>query len=256
MSASHRVSLEPVFILHRRAYRETSLILECLTVEHGRVGVVARGGRGPRSRLAGLLQPFQPLLMSWQGRGELATLTGAEAAGRPLTPPGGKVFSGFYVNELMLRLVRRGDAVPGVFALYRELLADLARRDATEEEVLRPFEKALLDELGYGLLLDHEADTGRPVEAGVTYRYELEHGPVRAGAGSTSGRLTLAGEALLALSRGDPPPESARGDVKRLMRAALSLYLGDAPLKSRQLYARFARANDRIPEGDEDDADA
>ena len=252
MAAVHRVSLESSFILHRRPYRETSLILECLSAEHGRVGLVARGGRGPRSKLAGLLQPFQPLLLSWQGRGELGTLTGAESAGRALAPPGGKVFSGFYANEIMIRLLRRGDPAPGVFELYRGLLTELARVDSAEEELLRPFEKALLDELGYGLLLDREADSGLPVEPGATYRYELEHGPVRVD-GPISGRLVISGEALLALDRGEAPPAQARGAVKRLMRAALSLYLGDAPLRSRELYARFTRGNGANVGGDNDD---
>ncbi len=245
MNERERVDLEPGLLLHRRPYRDSSLLLEAFTETHGRIGLVARGGRGGRSRGQGLLQPFQPLLLSWRRRGELGTLAGAEPQGGALALKGLALFSGFYVNELMLRLLRRDDPHPELFGLYRQTLGALAGLgEADPQPVLRLFEKRLLEGLGYGLLLDVEADSGAPVEAGLRYRYELERGPVPdAGIGSEG----IRGASLLALARENLEDEQALQECRRLLRRALALYLGDRPLKTREVLAALLRGKTRSP---------
>jgi hypothetical protein len=137
----------------------------------------ARCGVSPRSRLKGLLQPFAPLLLSWTGAGELATLTAAEEAGRPAPLPPNRVLAGLYANELLVRLLPRQDPQPGLFAAYQTLLAELAAAPG-EEPPLRRFEKKLLEDLGYGLTLDREAASGAPIVAEERYRYVLDRGPL------------------------------------------------------------------------------
>ncbi|HEY9197944.1 MAG TPA: DNA repair protein RecO [Gammaproteobacteria bacterium] len=229
--------LQPGYILHQRAYRDTSLLLEVFTREHGRLGLVARGARAPRSRIRGLLQPFQPLLLSWSGKGDLGTLAGVETAGEPggATPrlSGATLYSGFYLNELLIRLLQRHDPHPELFVAYDAALRGLC--DAPQRP-LRIFEKHLLETLGYGLLLDHEADSGEPVNADAEYRYALEAGPQRCTAVVAQG-LKLSGRSLLSLAAEDLSDAQSLADSKRLLRAALDLYLGDRGLKTREVFA-------------------
>lgn len=228
------VELESAYVLHRRPYRDSSAIIELLTADKGRVGVVARGVRGQRSRQAGLLQPFQPLRVSWRARGDLGTLTGAEAASGPLGLAGRRMVAGFYANELMLRLLVRHQPHTMTFASYAALLGQLANGAAIGPS-LRVFERDLLTDLGYGLALTTDA-LGETVQADGWYRYELQKGLVPVG-GEGVGRCVL-GESLLALARGEPRPVDDQA-LKRVTSLALRPYLGDAPLKSRELYARY-----------------
>ena len=238
---SRRVENEPGYVLHARPWRETSLILEAFTRAHGRVGLTARGARRPRSRLRGLLVPFFPLLLSWTGRGELPALTGADPEG-PARPAlrGRALFSGFYLNELMLKLLPRNDAHAELFDDYRDALAGLGAGGAAEP-VLRVFEKRLLDALGYGPTLDRDADTGAPVFAHRRYRYLSHHGPVEeAGAAAAAEEgVAVSGRTLLALARGrlGDGEERERHEARNLMRAILAPHLGPRPLGSRQLFA-------------------
>lgn len=225
--------LHPAYILHQRPYRDTSLLLEVFSRDHGRFGLVARGARGPRSRIRGLLQPFQPLLLSWSGRAELGTLHSVEADGAAPRLTGTTLYSGFYLNELLMRLLQRLDPHPGLYAAYAEAL------DGLQTEALRPlrlFEKRLLEALGYGLLLDCEADSGEPVDAGTEYVYALESGPARC-AGAATGGLRLSGRSLLSLAAEELADAQSLSDAKRLLRAALGLYLGDRELKTREVFA-------------------
>jgi DNA repair protein RecO (recombination protein O) len=227
--------LEAAFVLHRRAFRETSALVELFTREHGRVGLVARGVRGKRARNAGVLQPFSRLSVSWSAQGELGTLTGVEAAGPVRGLSGRRLASGFYLNELILRLTRREDPLPELFDRYAETLAALAG-GAGEAPVLRLFERDLLAALGYGLQLETDT-TGARVTDDRHYRYELEHGPVPVG-GAQPGMLHLSGASLLALASGHFGDADTEREALRLTRAALRLYLGDRPLKSRELLTR------------------
>ncbi|HNW78055.1 MAG TPA: DNA repair protein RecO [Candidatus Competibacteraceae bacterium] len=228
-----RVLLQPAFILHRRPYRDSSLLLEALSMEHGRLGLVARGAAGPRSRLRGLLRPFVPLLLSWSGAGDLVTLTGAEEQQPQSSLPPARLLSGLYANELLVRLLPRRDPCPELFKAYARLLAELATA-AAEEPVLRSFEKCLLSELGYGLNLEHEAHSGAPIVAEAQYQYVLDCGPL-AVAGNATG-VPISGRGLLALRDGTLDDPVLLREAKRLTRAALAVQLQGQLLKTRELY--------------------
>jgi DNA repair protein RecO (recombination protein O) len=233
-----RVQLEPAYILHGRPFRETSLLLEAFTRDHGRVGIVARGARASRSRWKNLLQPFRPLLLSWTQRGELATLTAADQVGSPPPAQGQALFCGLYANELLIRAMQRSDAHPELFEAYRNLLGELAAH-LHPEPVLRVFEKQLLDALGFGMQLENEAETGAPVESSRWYQYIPERGLVRVSAARTgeegeNSRL-VSGDALLALQ--DNRVENTHmAELKRLMRQVLRHHLGDKPMVSQSLF--------------------
>ncbi len=148
-----RVTLHPVFILHTRPFRDTSLLVDALTTEYGRISVLARGVRTARTPLRGILQPFVPLLMSWSGKGELVSMSKVEAVGLPYSLQGKALISGFYLNELIMRLLHRYDPHPILYDAYQQALLGLQQK-TTIELVLRLFEKCLLKELGYGLQLE------------------------------------------------------------------------------------------------------
>lgn len=233
MASSTRIELAPAYILHRKPFRNTSALLEIFTRDHGRLGLVARGVFRRGSRWQALLQPFVPVLLSWQGRGDLGSLIGAEPDGSARFLPGREVLSGFYMNELLLRLTQRFDPHPGLFALYASALGALPGGD--HEQVLRVFERGLLEELGYGLPLTHEAGGRRAVQPDAWYRYEVERGPQPC-PGPEPGAVR--GATLLALAEGSLTSPEARREAKRLMRGVLDFYLGDRPLKTRSVQWR------------------
>jgi len=237
-----RVSMQPAYVLHHRPYRETSSLLELLTEEHGRIGAVARGARLASSRWRGLLQPFRPLLLSWSGRGELVTLTGAEPASAALMIPAERLMSAWYANELMIRLLGRSDPQRKIFLAYATVLAELAGT-TSEAAALRLFEKRLLDALGYGLALTHDALTGAPIEPEHCYAYRLERGPQSVGV--AEGELVLAGRSLLALAAERFDDDGTLKDARRLLRAALDLYLGERPLRTREVGRAMRRRAER-----------
>jgi DNA repair protein RecO (recombination protein O) len=233
MSSSNKVALQPAYVLHTRAYRDTSLLIEVFTPEYGRVGLIARGARSAKSRVRGVLQPFRSLLVSWTGRGELQTLAAVEEAGRAPRLPGDRLIAGFYLNELIMRMIQRGDPHMRLFAAYSDALTAMEAPNQLER-TLRMFEKRLLDDLGYQLLLDREAGGGAPVDAGRRYSFLIERGPVGEAAGEHGG-VSVGGASLLSLHHEDLTDEASLADAKRLMRAVLSWYLGSRPLKSREL---------------------
>ncbi|TCK17583.1 DNA replication and repair protein RecO [Thiogranum longum] len=237
VGSASRVELTPGFVLHQRPYRETSALLEIFTPTHGRVGLVARGVYAPKSRRRGELQAFRALRLSWNERGELGTLTGVESDGPGVSLAGAALYSAFYLNELLVRLLVRHDPHPLLYERYRQALQALSDQPAGIELTLRLFEKQLLQETGYGLLLDVDCETGEPVQADRFYDYHLEAGPVASIPGSTKGFL-FPGSSLLALAQESNLDEVVLRDAKRLMRAALSLYLGGKPLKSRELFVK------------------
>jgi DNA repair protein RecO (recombination protein O) len=218
-----RVQLEPAYLLSVRAYRETSALLEVFTATHGRTGLVARGTRGPKSKLRGLLQPFQPLLLSWSERGELGTLHTAEAAGAPPLLSGEAVFSGWYLNELLLRLLQRHDPHPALFDAYERTLRALA--DAGAVRALRLFELELLSELGYGLQVPDD------LHAEGWYRYEPDAGLRVAEPGPESYR----GTSLLALAEEALDTPESLNDARRLLRQALAPHLGGRALRTPEM---------------------
>ncbi|MEW5770656.1 MAG: DNA repair protein RecO [Pseudomonadota bacterium] len=226
---SERVDHEPAFILHTRPWRETSLIVDVISRHHGRLGVVARGARRQTSSLKSRLIAFQPLHLSWFGKGALRTLHDAEWQGGDLCLRGHGLMCGFYLNELLLRLLPEGDAHEALFDHYQATLEAL-NRQADVEPTLRRFELDLLSELGYAQPLGHTA-AGGDIDENARYGYAFGEGvvPPRPGAAVYRGRT------LLHLARGDLTDPATLAEGKLLMRALLAHYLGDKPLATRQL---------------------
>lgn len=227
---TERISLSPAYLLHQHAWRETSRVLEIWSREHGRLGIVARGVRRPRSPFRGLLQPFTPLKLSWSHRGELGNLTGAEAAATAPNLQGRPLMAAFYLNELLLRLLARQDPHPQLYDAYAATLTALAH-DNRPAPPLRIFEKHLLTALGYGLSLDRQAGSQQPVMPDAEYRYDLDAGPVPATRAQSSG-LPISGRALLALHNEELDDAEDLRAARRLLRAALERHLDGRPLKT------------------------
>jgi DNA repair protein RecO (recombination protein O) len=229
-----RIEQQPVYVLHARAYRETSLLLECLTRDHGRVGVVARGVRGERARLSrAQLEPFQGLSMDLLMRGELATLAALDATGAPLSITGDAALAGLYLNELVVRMTGRNDPSPLLFAAYARTLTRLAGAEPLAW-TLRRFERDLLDAIGYALPLQFDAQTGEPLEPDASYRYHVGEGAVRCVAGSSQ---ALLGSDLLALSSDRPPDSRGLLALRDMMRAVIRFHLGGGELRSWRVLA-------------------
>lgn len=233
-----RASLQPGYVLHSRPYRDSSSLLEVFTAEHGRLSVLAKGARrqGRRAGSSALLQPFTPLLLSFSGRSELKTLTATEAAGKPFPLRGEQLYSGLYMNELLVRLLQRFDPHARLFAAYGDGLQRLGEEVAPAPE-LRAFELLLLEELGYSFSLSHEGHSGDPIRPGVWYRYETGRG---LNALAAEERGALPGEHLLAMSCGNFGG-AVGPTAKLLLRRALREHLGSEPLRSRELFLRGGR---------------
>ena len=223
-------------MLHARPWRETSLLVEAFSRGYGRLGLIARGARRPNSRMRGLLQPFIPLLLSWRGRGELATVTGAEIEGGVLHLDGPTAIVGFYVNELLLRFLHRHDPEPILFDHYRLTLDGIAHA-AEPEPVLRIFEKRLLQVVGYALELERETHSGVPIEPGARYRYTTDSGPERCSNGPCHG-VCVDGSTLLALARERLTDRRVLREAKYLMRSIIDEHGGGRAFASRSLWRR------------------
>lgn len=233
MNSPVRVELEFAYVLHARSYRETSQLLEVFTPGHGRVGLLARGSRRPKSPFRGLLNPFQPLRLSWSGRGELGSLRQVELAGIASAPSGNLLMAGFYVNELILKLLQRNDAHPGLFTHYASLIGRMTDRDEVEKG-LRRFELELLREIGYELNLSHEAVTHVPLTAGQCYEFHVEQGPV-AVEHEVCGDMCFTGRELLAIGQQNFADKETLLAAKRLLRTTLDFHLGGKNLQTRRI---------------------
>jgi DNA repair protein RecO (recombination protein O) len=234
---ARRIQLTPGYILHHRPYRDTSRILEIVTREHGRLTVFARGVRGPKAKLASLLQPFQMLLFSWTGRGEAAQLTGAESAQAAPPLPPACLMAAFYLNELLMKLTTRHDPLPLLFDTYHAALEGL-RHGAPLEPQLRVFEKRLLEALGYGLDLSAEAHTGKRIEPDEYYHFRPEQGLVATVADAAG---ALVGHSVIGLANEHLSGERELEDAKRLLQAALAQCLEGRPLATRTVARAVAR---------------
>lgn len=228
---------EPAYVIHRRPWRETSLMVDLFTLNRGRMTVIARGASGARSPLKAQLQPFQPLLLDWTGRGDLKTLTQVEVRPGPHLTRTASLYSGLYLNELLQRILPAADPHPNLFATYIETLAALAESQDVEP-VLRRFERAFAEALGYGFAWDRANDTGQPVESHGRYCYDPEQGIVAAW--SESVRLRdLSGAVLLAIADGDLVSPACRRTAKRVMRVLVDYLLQGRPLNSRRLFSHL-----------------
>ncbi len=225
---------QPAFVLHSYPFRETSLVVELFTRDFGRVAVVARGARRPKSVLRGVLLAFQPLLVSWSGKGEVRTLVRAEWHGPYLPLQGLSLICGFYLNELLLKLTVRHDAHEQLFTTYSQTLSALAP-EREPAAILRRFEKALLRELGYALTLDRDVESGHSIAAEARYTYVVERGPTATGKNNGENGVELLGQTLLDMQSDDYSGAVTQQQSKTLMRALINHYLGDQVLHTRQL---------------------
>jgi DNA repair protein RecO (recombination protein O) len=221
-----RLNGEPAFVLHRRQFSETSLLLDVLTLQHGRLGMLARGARSARSSLSALLQPFQALRVSAAGGGELLRLSGADATEPPFALLGERALAGLYANELLVRLWPRGESQPNLYERYVELLRSLAG-PAPLAWQLRCFERDLLDSLGYGYDYTSDAD-GRGLDPGGRYQYAPDSGFI----GVSDRQAGYSGAAILALAATAPPDATLMREQRRLLRALIAAQLNGPPLRS------------------------
>lgn len=225
---------QEAFVLHAWPYRETSLLVDVFARTAGRITLVAKGARRPRSALRGTLLSFQPLQLGWYGKGEVRTLLRAEwMGGQPLLQ-GEALLCGFYLNELIQRLLPREDPHESLYLQYGEALRAMAAGGATGP-ILRSFEKALLREIGYALVLEHEGLSGRSIDAEKTYTYDPDRGPIEIGA-SAQVEVRLTGRALMAIARDDYSDTSTQQQAKALMRSLVNHRLEYQPLKSRRIF--------------------
>jgi DNA repair protein RecO (recombination protein O) len=230
-----RVDDEPSFVLHSYPYSETSLIVDVFSLRHGRVPLLARGARRPHSQLRGMLLAFQPLSLHWAGRNEVRTLVRAEWQGGLPLLSGRAMWCGFYLNELLMRMLARDDPHEDLFAVYGEALQRMAA-GAAPEPVLRWFEKRLLLALGYALVLEAEAGThGQALDEQALYRYDPERGPLRIEQGEAGG-TRVRGSTLRAIAEDRFEDPQVLGEAKALMRQVIAHRLERHPLRVAQVF--------------------
>ena len=233
MAERARQESREAFVLHSYPYRETSLLLDVFARGFGRVSMVARAARSPRSALRGVLLAFQPLTLSWFGKGEVRTLARAEWIGGTPRLQGEALMCGFYLNELLLRLLPREDSHDALFTRYRHALQQLASHEDTAA-ALRSFERALLKELGYAMALERDSANGSAIDPSKSYRYDPERGPVEVA--DTASESVVSGRTLLDMARDDYADPLTQQQAKALMRTLLNHRLDYQPLKSRRIF--------------------
>ena len=221
------------YLLHARPFRETSVLIELFGVECGKVSLVARGAKRPKSPFRGVLLPFQPMYAAWVGRSELKTLTRAEANTAPHALKGAALLCGFYLNELLMKLMPRDDAHEQLFTRYVETLESL-QQESDPAPALRRFEKHLLRELGYALILEREIESGREIDPELSYIYQPERGPVAASA--ENGGPAIKGKTLLDILEDDYRDPVTLSQSKLLMRFLIAHHLGGKTLNTRNLF--------------------
>jgi DNA repair protein RecO (recombination protein O) len=234
--SKRRADHEAGFVLHTYPYKETSLIVEAFTRRFGRVSLLARGARRPRSAMRGVLLSFQALSLSWSASTELGNLIGAEWSGalRPLRGRG--LMCGFYLNELLLRLLAREDAHEALFDHYDAALLRLAA-GTDFASILRNFEKRMLAELGYAPLLERDA-ASRPIDPAARYVYEPERGPMLLNNSlnnSISKQTSVSGQTLLDVAADDYERAQTRDEARMLMRTLITQRLHGQELHTRAI---------------------
>jgi DNA repair protein RecO (recombination protein O) len=229
-----RVDLQPAYILHTRPYRDTSLLIDFLTPDFGRVTAVARGVRKNKTPRRQLLNPFSRLLLCWQGKTDMKLLTNFESDNHFLTLTANHLYSGFYLNELLVRLLPEMDRHNGLYYAYEQTL-DALQSQSDIEPLLREFEFRLLDELGYGLDFSVDARSGYAIDMQAMYECHVQEGFFSAHT-DVPAQFLLKGEWLLAIAAGDYSDSATRLAAKHLSRRMLKPLLGSRPLNSRQLF--------------------
>ena len=233
-----RVALQPAYVLHTQPFQNTSLLVDFFTMDYGRVRAVAKGARSAKSKYRPLLQLFQPLLVSFSGRGELKTLTGLESSLGALRLEGQRLFSGMYINELLTRLLMHHVEHKQLYLAYQDTLAAL-QGDTAIQLLLRQFELCLLSELGYGINLDSDCHSHEPIEVGLRYRFTPDVGfQALVDEGQHTSSKVYLGAHIVSLREHDLTDAEVLKTAKRLLRTALAAHLGGKPLHSRSLFAK------------------
>jgi DNA repair protein RecO (recombination protein O) len=232
---AHKQTNQPVYVLHTYPFKETSLVVELFSQQFGRIAAVAKGARRPHSAMRGMLQSFQMLDGAWSGKNELKTLHSLDWSAGLTLLKGEALMCGFYMNELLLRLLPREDAHENLFAYYQTTLKTLAENPDVAI-TLRRFELKLLQEMGYAVPLRID-EKDAPIEANKTYRYEAEYGAkiFNGDLNATKYGVQLSGKTMLDMARDDYMDAATQSQSKQLMRYLLAHYLGDKPLHTRQL---------------------
>jgi len=237
MSDREEVLLEPAYVLHLRPYRNTSLIVECLTGRFGRQTLIAQGARRPQSHQRSLLQAFSPLLLSWVRRGEIGRLTHVEAAGRYGALAGDGLLAAYYLNELLLRLVPRGDQNEQILSCYSSCLDQLSEPGGVAR-ALRLFELDLLSALGVGIDLERDFQSGEPIEPDREYLFEHESGLTATRTGTTM--TSYRGQHLISLREHRLDDAASLSSARHLLGRILHGQLGERPLKTRVVARELA----------------
>ncbi len=236
--AAYQIHQQAVFVLHTRPYTETSLIIEVFSQEFGRLGLLAKGARNSKTRKRGILLPFQPLLMSWTGKGELPILTEVEQGHSLFYFDYKSRVCGFYANELVYKLLQRKDPYQKLYQSYNQLmqsLHDCSFKNKERELSLRLFEKNLLSEIGYALILDRDIDQHELINPELVYRYIPERGPEIYRSNKGESPLIVSGMVLHCIDRNSYPNDIIMQQAKRFMRNILQSLLGGKPIHSRSL---------------------
>jgi DNA repair protein RecO (recombination protein O) len=270
MTSFSRAHLQPAYVIHQRSFRDSSAIVDIFSEAFGRRSLVAKGIKRPKSKLRGLLQPFQPLLISWTGKSELGTLTDAELYSRPVKMNAKYIPSAFYLNELITNLIHKHDPHSDIFVSYHNTLDNLQQLSGQEDDellwqaYLRRFEIVLMQSSGYGLVLDHDVATQKNIDANKLYDFVLDHGPINvehvhsqvpySEAPNLERRgIEISGTALLMLAdenqmlnlsrQNDNVSRQLFKEAKRLLRTVIDYRLGHKTLHSRVLFANGISKN-------------
>ena len=237
-----RLQNQSAFVLQHWPYSETSLLVDLFTKTSGRVTVIAKGARRLKSRYRGVMLPFQPLTVLFAGKGDVKTLTGAESVGLRLILSRDHLMCGFYLNELIIKMLYRYDPYENLYSVYERALLELSRK-SDAEFTLRRFEKHLLEQAGYGLHLHNDMSTGLPIDKNVLYRYLPELGPIVDINGRNDGVL-IHGDALIALEQEESFTGRVRKELKQLNRTVIATHLQGKPLNSRRMYVPLHPSKD------------
>ena len=231
-----RISLQPAFVLHSRPFRESSLLVDLLTPDYGRVGVVARGARAQQSRYRGHLRPFVPILASWSARSDLGSLNQVEPGGSPLLLEGRSLLAGMYLNELLVRLLHQHDPQPEIFEQYQQTLNALNQgNNQNIEPILRRFEKGFLVAIGFGFSWTQTTDTLATIVSTQQYAFDPDLG-FSEKLSPFHQQLLFSGAHIIAIAADDFASADVLHTAKRIMRLAMQLRLGHRVIKSRELF--------------------
>ena len=240
--AQVKVEQQAAYLLHRRPYSETSLLLDIFSRDHGRLALIAKGCRKKKTQAQGLFLPFKPLLVSWTGKGELPILTSIEHQGFLPLPDKTGINCGYYVNELLLKLLHRHDSHEALFGRYNSFFYSLSK-GKDPNSMLRIFEKHLLQEIGFGLVLDHDVETGEIILGHHDYQYIPQKGPV---ATTNTQTANISGETLIALQMESFASETQKREARGLTRMLIDLQLNGKELRSRRVIREMKRVEKQV----------